>query len=147
MAARERDRYAIPFVLARRRRGARLPRATARGARSARRSPRDGRSPPLTKDGLPPEGASGSGAGQVGAALVCRPAAGFAALWGDDAGPVAGADEAALGRDQSNTSVVLGGRLLLKGYRRIQPGLNPDLELTAYLSEEAAFPGVPRLAG
>ena len=38
-------------------------------------------------------------------------------------------------------------RLLLKAYRRIQPGLNPDLELTAFLSEEAAFPGVPRLAG
>ena len=43
--------------------------------------------------------------------------------------------------------MVLGERLLLKAYRRIQPGLNPDLELTAYLSEEAAFPGVPRLAG
>jgi len=36
---------------------------------------------------------------------------------------------------------------LLKAFRRIQPGLNPDLELTAYLSEEAGFAGVPRLAG
>ena len=60
---------------------------------------------------------------------------------------MAATEEVALGRDQSNTSVVLGGRLLLKGYRRIQPGLNPDLELTAYLSEEAGFAGVPRLAG
>ena len=55
--------------------------------------------------------------------------------------------EVPLGRDQSNTSSVLGGRLLLKAYRRLQPGLNPDLELTAYLSEEAGFPGVPRLGG
>ena len=42
---------------------------------------------------------------------------------------------------------MLGERLLLKAYRRVQPGLNPDLEMTAYLSEEAAFGGVPRLAG
>ena len=35
----------------------------------------------------------------------------------------------------------------LKAYRRLQPGLNPDLEMTAFLSEEAAFPAVPRLAG
>ncbi|HEY3335325.1 MAG TPA: hypothetical protein VGK16_08855 [Candidatus Limnocylindrales bacterium] len=101
----------------------------------------------LTKDGLPPIGSSGSGAGQVGAALVCRPSPGLAALWPVSAGPLRAAAEAELGRDQSNTSVVLGDRLLLKGYRRIQPGLNPDLELTAFLSEEAGFPGVPRLAG
>jgi maltose alpha-D-glucosyltransferase/alpha-amylase len=43
--------------------------------------------------------------------------------------------------------VVLGGSLLLKAYRRLQPGLNPDLEMTAFLSEEAGFPAVPRLAG
>ncbi len=43
--------------------------------------------------------------------------------------------------------MVLGDRLLLKAYRRIQPGLNPDLELTAFLSEEAALEAVPRLAG
>jgi trehalose synthase-fused probable maltokinase len=49
--------------------------------------------------------------------------------------------------DQSNTSVVLGERLLIKVFRRLQPGLNPDLELNAYLSEEAGFEAVPRLAG
>lgn len=63
------------------------------------------------------------------------------------AAAIAAGPEVDLARDQSNTSVVLGGRLLLKAYRRVQPGLNPDLELTAYLSEEAGFPGVPRLAG
>ncbi|MCJ7710067.1 MAG: hypothetical protein MUQ32_04470 [Chloroflexi bacterium] len=83
----------------------------------------------------------------VEAALICRPSPGFAASWGATTADLAVADERALGRDQSNTSVVLGDALLLKGYRRIQPGLNPDLELTAYLSEEARFAGVPRLAG
>ena len=83
---------------------------------------------------------------RVEAALVCRPSPGLAASWAGQPRSLPAA-ERPLGRDQSNTSVVLGGRLLLKGYRRIQPGLNPDLELTAFLSEEAAFPGVPRLAG
>ncbi len=80
-----------------------------------------------------------------GAALVCRPSPGLAEIRGPQ--PVSAATERALGRDQSNTSVVLDDVLLLKAYRRIRPGLNPDLELTAYLSEEASFPGVPRLAG
>lgn len=90
---------------------------------------------------------SGTGTGPVDAALVCRPSPGFADAWGAPADDLAITSERALGRDQSNTSVVLGDRLLLKAYRRIQPGLNPDLELTAFLSEEALFPGVPRLAG
>lgn len=56
-------------------------------------------------------------------------------------------EERPLGADQSNTSVVLGERILLKAFRRLQPGLNPELELTAYLSEEAGFAAIPPLAG
>jgi trehalose synthase-fused probable maltokinase len=74
------------------------------------------------------------------AALVCRP--GAAMIDG-----LATATERGLGADQSNTSVVLDVTLLLKAYRRLQPGLNPDLEMTAFLSEEAGFPAVPRVAG
>jgi trehalose synthase-fused probable maltokinase len=81
-----------------------------------------------------------AGGAPLAAALVCRP--GPAMI--DDPGSVAERD---LGADQSNTSVVLGERLLLKAYRRLQPGLNPDLEMTAFLSEEARFPAVPRIAG
>lgn len=99
----------------------------------------------------PGPGGSAPGAeprpGAVEAALVCRPSPGLADLWPEAAGDLGTTPERPLGRDQSNTSVVLGERLLLKGFRRIQPGLNPDLELTAFLSEEAAFPGIPRLAG
>jgi trehalose synthase-fused probable maltokinase len=97
--------------------------------------------PALSRDG------SGTGHGSIDSALVCRPSPGFASAWPGTVADLAVADERALGRDQSNTSVVIGERLLLKAYRRIQPGLNPDLELTAYLTEEAAFPGVPQLAG
>ncbi|MEO5883917.1 MAG: hypothetical protein ABIQ58_00155 [Candidatus Limnocylindrales bacterium] len=77
--------------------------------------------------------------GSIRAALVCRPAA---AMPQDGPGT-----ERVLGADQSNTSVVLGEDLLLKAYRRIQPGLNPDLEMTAFLSEQAGFGAVPPLGG
>jgi maltose alpha-D-glucosyltransferase / alpha-amylase len=76
------------------------------------------------------------------AVLVCRPAAAL-----EDLAPDGPGTERDLGADQSNTSVVLGEHLLLKAYRRLRPGLNPDLEMTAFLSEEAGFPAVPRLAG
>ncbi len=84
--------------------------------------------------------------GPVTAALVCRPASALTAIV-DDAGAIPGFPERALGADQSNTSVVLGETLLLKAYRKIEGGLNPDLELNAYLAEEVGFPAVPRLGG
>ncbi len=96
---------------------------------------------------LPKPAAEGAAPRPVGAALVCRPASALAALVPGGARDVASADERALGLDQSNTSVVLGERLLLKAYRRLEDGLNPDLELTAYLGEEVGFGAVPMLAG
>ena len=89
----------------------------------------------------------GRGVLPVDAGLVCRPASGFAVVVPEGVAWLAGSDERALGNDQSNTSVVLGERLLLKGYRRLEAGLNPDLELNAFLAEERGFAGVPRLAG
>jgi maltose alpha-D-glucosyltransferase/alpha-amylase len=89
---------------------------------------------------LPTIDETGDGVGPVTAALVCRP--GRAMPPG-----VATALERDLGADQSNTSVVLGDIVLVKAYRRVQPGLNPELELVAYLSEQAGFPAVPPLAG
>ena len=95
-----------------------------------------------------PEGATEPAqAGPVTAALVCRPASGLRDLAPGGASSVHGLAERPLGADQSNTSVVLGERLLLKAYRWLQPGLNPDLELVAYLTEEAGFSAVPPLAG
>jgi maltokinase len=51
-----------------------------------------------------------------------------------------------IGAEQSNTSVVFGDALVLKAFRRVEPGVNPDLELTRFLSERG-FPHVPHLAG
>ena len=52
-----------------------------------------------------------------------------------------------LSGEQSNTSVVIGPGLLLKSLRRPQPGINPDLEITRFLTTRTAFRQVPRLAG
>jgi maltose alpha-D-glucosyltransferase/alpha-amylase len=49
--------------------------------------------------------------------------------------------------DQSNTSVVYGDRLILKLFRRLQPGINPDFEIGRQLTEHAGFTRVPPVAG
>jgi len=38
-----------------------------------------------------------------------------------------------VGVEQSNTSIVFGDRLVMKAFRRIEPGINPELELLAFL--------------
>ncbi|MEJ7801835.1 MAG: phosphotransferase [Candidatus Limnocylindria bacterium] len=48
--------------------------------------------------------------------------------------------------EQSNTSVVLGERLILKLYRLLEPGESPDLEVSAFLTD-AGFAGTPAVAG
>jgi trehalose synthase-fused probable maltokinase len=90
---------------------------------------------------------AGGAPGPVTAALVCRPASGLSGLIPAGAPKIADLAERALGADQSNTSVVLGERLLLKAYRHLEDGLNPDLELNAWLAEEVRFAGVPTLGG
>ena len=42
-----------------------------------------------------------------------------------------------VGREQSNSSVVLDDRYILKAYRRIEAGINPELEMLTFLSEHA----------
>jgi predicted trehalose synthase len=49
--------------------------------------------------------------------------------------------------EQSNTSLVLGDRLVFKIFRRLAPGLNPELEVTRFLTERTRFRHTPRLAG
>jgi maltose alpha-D-glucosyltransferase/alpha-amylase len=52
-----------------------------------------------------------------------------------------------LKREQSNTSIVYGDRLILKLFRRVTEGLNPDLEIGRFLTEKAEFKHTPPLAG
>ena len=49
--------------------------------------------------------------------------------------------------EQSNTSVVFGGRAILKVFRRLAPGPNPELEITELLTSHTSFRAAPRLGG
>jgi trehalose synthase-fused probable maltokinase len=49
--------------------------------------------------------------------------------------------------EQSNTSIVYGGRLILKLFRRIAQGVNPEVEICSFLTEETSFANFPALAG
>jgi maltose alpha-D-glucosyltransferase/alpha-amylase len=96
---------------------------------------------------MPRAAAGTDAAGAVTAALVCRPAQALSQVVGADPDAIPTMPERALGADQSNTSVVIGERVLLKAYRRLEAGLNPELELVAFLTEVARFPAVAPLAG
>jgi maltokinase len=51
-----------------------------------------------------------------------------------------------MGSEQSNSSVVLDERLVLKLYRRLEAGVNPELELLRFLTERN-FPSIASLEG
>ncbi len=55
-------------------------------------------------------------------------------------------DERRLRVEQTNTSLVLGERLILKVYRLLESGENPELEIGAFLSD-VGFAATPALAG
>jgi trehalose synthase-fused probable maltokinase len=52
-----------------------------------------------------------------------------------------------LAGEQSNTSVTFGDALILKHFRRLQEGVNPEAEITRFLTERTSFTHTPRLAG
>lgn len=52
-----------------------------------------------------------------------------------------------IGAEQSNTSVILGDRLLMKYFRKLEDGVNPDLEVTEYLQRHTGFQAFPALVG
>jgi maltokinase len=69
-----------------------------------------------------------------------RPVEGFAALGREltEARPV--------GTEQSNTSIVFDDELILKAFRRLEAGINPELEILRFLTEKG-FPNIASLGG
>jgi trehalose synthase-fused probable maltokinase len=51
-----------------------------------------------------------------------------------------------IGVEQSNSSIVFDEELILKVYRRLEAGINPELELLRFLTEHG-FENIPQLAG
>ena len=67
----------------------------------------------------------------------------FRAAWGEshpDLGP------AVLKAEQSNTSIAFGNRFILKIYRRVEPGIHPEVEIGTFLTERN-FPYSAPLTG
>lgn len=52
-----------------------------------------------------------------------------------------------LSKEQSNTSIAIGSKMMLKLLRRLQSGTHPELEVGRFLTEEAGFPNTPPLLG
>ncbi len=52
-----------------------------------------------------------------------------------------------IGGEQSNSSVLIEEYAVLKLYRRVAPGINPEVEMARFLTEEAHFAATPPLLG
>jgi maltose alpha-D-glucosyltransferase/alpha-amylase len=64
-------------------------------------------------------------------------------IYGDEAQPL----EPLLGRaEQSNSAILFSDKFILKTFRRLESGINPDLEINRFLARNH-FPHVPPLAG
>ena len=64
----------------------------------------------------------------------------------DPLDPPGGDSIRALGAEQSNSSAVLDEEVIIKFFRRVEPGINPDLELNRLLTNEG-FPHIPPQVG
>jgi maltose alpha-D-glucosyltransferase/alpha-amylase len=60
---------------------------------------------------------------------------------------IAEADVQKMGVEQSNSSLNLASRFALKIYRRLQDGVNPEIEIGRFLTEVAGFKNTPPLFG
>ncbi|MDE3189436.1 MAG: phosphotransferase [Acidobacteriota bacterium] len=69
-----------------------------------------------------------------------RPVPGFAGLGRELI------DARDVGAEQSNTSIVFDDELILKVFRRLEPGINPELEMLRFLTEHG-FPNIAALGG
>jgi trehalose synthase-fused probable maltokinase len=65
---------------------------------------------------------------------------------GDSAEPNGSPEVRPIGVEQSNSSMVFGDALVLKSFRRLEPGVNPELELLRFLDEHG-FENIAPLAG
>jgi maltose alpha-D-glucosyltransferase/alpha-amylase len=67
----------------------------------------------------------------------------FREIYGDETETL----EPLLGRaEQSNSAILFGDKFILKTFRRLEFGINPDLEINRFLARNR-FPNVPPLAG
>jgi maltose alpha-D-glucosyltransferase/alpha-amylase len=78
------------------------------------------------------------------AEIHAQPSKMFSAVAGDTE---ASLEPSMLRGEHSNTSIVYGDRLILKFFRRVGEGLNPDVEVGRFITDKTSFANVPPLAG
>jgi maltose alpha-D-glucosyltransferase/alpha-amylase len=78
----------------------------------------------------------------AGACLACRPTAAF-----DEFRDVTADSTRRLGVEQSNSSLLIDDRVIVKLYRRLQAGVHPEVEIGRFLTDVAHFTRTPRLLG
>jgi maltose alpha-D-glucosyltransferase/alpha-amylase len=62
-------------------------------------------------------------------------------------GEIAPDQSSLLGAEQTNTSIVYGDAAILKLFRRLDAGVNPDVEIGRHLTENTSFSGFPGVLG
>ncbi|MGF1508039.1 MAG: maltose alpha-D-glucosyltransferase [Myxococcota bacterium] len=65
----------------------------------------------------------------------------------DEVGAISAEDSTPLGAEQSNSSIVYGNQAILKLFRKLDRGLNPDVEVGRHLTESSRFTGFPGVLG
>jgi maltose alpha-D-glucosyltransferase/alpha-amylase len=60
---------------------------------------------------------------------------------------VAAENSRRLGVEQSNSSLLVDDRMIVKVYRKLHPGVHPEIEIGRFLTDVAGFANAPRLLG
>lgn len=83
--------------------------------------------------------------------VVASHASGFHAIWSalrSELEATSGNLESSMMTgDQSNSSILYGNHLILKLFRKVDSGINPDRELQEFLTEQASFPNMSSYLG
>ena len=61
--------------------------------------------------------------------------------------PIVSGKSQVLGAEQSNSSMLFDNNFFLKLYRKLENGVNPDVEINRFLTEHTDFPNVPAFVG
>lgn len=77
-----------------------------------------------------------------GARLEFRPVSAFPEI-----DPTVIENVRAISTEQSNTTALVGDAFVVKLFRRLEPGINPEIEIGRFLTQAAPFANVPPLVG